>query len=153
MFSKIVGINGKVYAFEPFDSNITFLQKHIIINRLSNTILQGCAVSNIDGEVVFFPNKSSSMGTIIEDDYLLSQYYTKVPAITLDNFVYDRNNLAPDLIKMDIEGAEALALSGMRKLLNKKKPIIFIALHGEEKANNCFKILKPIFDSKKKIVL
>lgn len=37
-----------------------------------------------------------------------------------------------DFIKIDIEGAEYLALQGMRFLLNRDRPVCLVELHGEE---------------------
>lgn len=42
---------------------------------------------------------------------------------------------------MDIEGAEYLALKGSKEILKTKKPVIFLATHGDEVREKCVKLL------------
>jgi hypothetical protein len=48
----------------------------------------------------------------------------------------------PDLLKIDIEGGEGLALQGMKRLIDEHKPIFIIELHGEEAAKSVWDTLK-----------
>ncbi|GMU96854.1 FkbM family methyltransferase [Ignavibacterium album] len=43
---------------------------------------------------------------------------------------------------MDIEGAEFDALNGAKEILKTKKPIIFLATHGNEVKIKCLELLK-----------
>ncbi len=52
--------------------------------------------------------------------------------------------LSPSLIKMDVEGAEYLALQGMEKILKEFHPIILLATHGEEIKKKCLEFLSGI---------
>jgi chemotaxis response regulator CheB len=58
-----------------------------------------------------------------------------VDGISLDDFVYLQQKPAPDVIKIDIEGGEVLALPGMRRILKEKRPVLFLELHGPEAAS------------------
>jgi hypothetical protein len=51
-----------------------------------------------------------------------------VPAVRMDSLI-DRGERAPDVIKIDVEGAELLVLRGGRKLLVEKKPLLLIEVH------------------------
>jgi len=51
---------------------------------------------------------------------------------------------APDLIKIDVEGAEYLVLEGARLLLSQQKPMLFIALHGAEQKRRSQKALERL---------
>lgn len=42
---------------------------------------------------------------------------------------------------MDIEGAEYLALKGSKELLKTRKPVIFLATHGDDVRTKCLKQL------------
>jgi len=53
-----------------------------------------------------------------------------VDGVGLDEFVYSDGNPVPQVIKMDIEGGEVLALPGMSRLLAEASPLILLELHG-----------------------
>jgi len=53
--------------------------------------------------------------------------------ITLDDYC-TVNKLVPDLIKIDVEGAEYLVLSGSRNTLTKSSPEIFLSVHPKQLA-------------------
>jgi hypothetical protein len=48
----------------------------------------------------------------------------------------------PDFIKMDIEGAEDLALEGASETLAQRHPAMIIEVHGADKEERCLAILK-----------
>ena len=54
--------------------------------------------------------------------------------ISLDEFIYTQLNPLPQVVKIDIEGGEVLALPGMRRLLREDCPLVFLELHGPEAA-------------------
>jgi FkbM family methyltransferase len=140
MFSKIVGPSGEVHAFEPYPDNIRFLQRHIELNKLHNVVINSLAVSNKSGEIEFYKSYTAFMGNIMNKLEWLDSL--KVNAINLDQYININGNRPPDFVKMDVEGAESLVLAGMEELINIKKPILFISLHGEEVAKKCSIILK-----------
>jgi hypothetical protein len=53
---------------------------------------------------------------------------SSIQTITLDTFCSE-DNLRPDLIKIDVEGAELLVLHGASKLLSESYPTIILAVH------------------------
>jgi len=56
--------------------------------------------------------------------------FLEVRAVALDHYFVQGPRV--HFVKMDIEGAEYLALQGMRRLLQRDRPICLIELHGEE---------------------
>jgi hypothetical protein len=65
-----------------------------------------------------------------------------VPAISLDDFVYQQGNPAPQVVKMDIEGGEVLALPGMQQLLERARPVMLLELHGPDAATAAWEIFQ-----------
>jgi FkbM family methyltransferase len=141
LFSRVIGNSGAVYAFEPFFENIYFLNKHLELNKLKNVIIVPVAISDKNGEIEFYLSNSSLEGTLLKNNisYMDS---IQVLSLSLDTYIALQTNCLPDLIKMDVEGAEYLVLVGMQKLMQLKKPILFIAFHGEEIARKCASILR-----------
>jgi FkbM family methyltransferase len=61
--------------------------------------------------------------------------------LSLDVFVFERNHPPPQVVKMDIEGGEVLALPGMRRRLDEAQPILMLELHGPEAARCAWETL------------
>jgi FkbM family methyltransferase len=145
MAARLVGSEGKVFAFEALPDNISRLNQNIILNDFQERVhaVHAAVVGKV-GKVSFFTHASGAMGKAQgsagrNEDYSKT---IKVQGITLDDFVYARGNPAPSLIKMDIEGGEGMALSGMHRLLEEIHPILLIELHGEIAACQVWDILR-----------
>lgn len=132
--SILTGSNGKVFSFEPLPENISFLKKHLELNKLSNVNVIEKAASNKVSTVKFNLGENRSSGHISEKGEI------KVETISLDELI-KQGNPSPDLIKFDIEGAEYEALIGAKELLKNKKPVIFLATHSIELRTKCLKLL------------
>jgi hypothetical protein len=70
----------------------------------------------------------------------LAAHPTLVPTITVDTFV-TLSGVLPDLIKMDVEGAEFDVLSGAEDTLRTAKPILFLSVHSGELYDACNRYL------------
>lgn len=116
--SKIVGKTGKVFAFEPDPENFNKLSENIKLNGCENVILENKAVADHSGKLNFISERFRKGESRISADGK-----TKVETITLDNYV---KNLKIDCIKMDIEGAEILALKGALKSLKRRGIKLFV---------------------------
>ena len=64
-----------------------------------------------------------------------------VPAITIDSVVQKTNTL-PDVIKIDVEGAEMKVLQGCVSVLSQKHPVIFLSVHSDQLRDDCKSFLK-----------
>lgn len=119
--SKIVGEKGKIFAFEPHPANYKWLNRSIEINNFTNIIPINKAVSDRKGLMRLFYSTSN----IADHSIVLTENrnYIGVETTTLDDF-FDENQVLPDIIKMDIEGAEMLALKGMEKTIKRCKNLI-----------------------------
>jgi FkbM family methyltransferase len=125
LLSRLVGPLGRVYAFEPLPENLVNLTHHVRINDLRNCEVVAAALSDKSGLAGFRTGASNSMGSLVDGEATL-----RVPTVTLDELVDQAGFAPPDFLKMDIEGAEALALSGARGVLGSRASTWFIALHG-----------------------
>lgn len=123
-----------VYSFEPLPDNFRKLRRHIELNGLTSITTLQVAVSEQAKVATFKLHQDNSMGRLSSDGEL------KVNCVRLD----DLDLPAPDCIKMDIEGAEAEALLGARKLLQTSKPVIFLATHGDSIREQCLTFLKSL---------
>jgi len=146
LFARAVTSSGKVYSFEPLPANLERLKKHISLNGLEDRVkIEPYAVIDATRLVEFALGPSVAMGKVVGSTGREDQFYGErifVEGIALDEYVFGQGNPEPDVIKIDIEGGESLALPGMRGMLMKQHPIIFLELHGAEAASRSWLALK-----------
>lgn len=116
--SKLVGKRGKVYAFEPSLECSELLHRNIQLNGCKNIRVFEKAIADKMGYTTFYPNPNNLSGSTMFEHYSTTKSYrdlrVEVPIITLDEAIGDER---VDFIKMDIEGGETKALSGMPKII------------------------------------
>jgi len=145
MFAKLIGPSGKIFSFEALPENIKRFKRNKALNDFARNIkIIRAAVIDKSGTTQFLRHKSSAMGKAVGSAGRQEQYQESinVPAVSLDDFVFIENNPAPDLIKMDIEGGEALALQGMQKIFNNIRPILLIEIHGNIAGQIAWKLMQ-----------
>lgn len=130
LFSTLVGENGRVYAFEPEPRNYDLLVKNMEFNGFKNVIPLQKAVSNETGKVELFVDLLESGGHSIHQAAVQwgNESLTKpipVDAASLDD-VFKNEKRPIDIIKMDIQGAEPMALLGMKKTAENSKDMKMI---------------------------
>lgn len=116
-FSSLVGSSGHVYSFEPERSAADFLRKNVKINKCSNVTIIQKAVADKKGSREFVTSCSQGVGPVgglLGSDH--SRGALSIDTVALDDFFSELEWPSVDLIKMDIDGAETLALKGMKEL-------------------------------------
>ena len=126
-----------VYAFEPFPRNICYLVKTLEINNVNNAIIVPCAVSDKNGLFWFKEGLDYSTGK------LSNEGQQPVTTVSLDEFV-EKGKIIPNILKIDVEGAEFQVIMGAKNLLLKHKPILLLSTHGEEVKKKCLHCLKKM---------
>jgi len=125
LFAKLVGEQGKVFAFEPESNNFALLQKNLKINGYENVIIIKKAVSDISGKRKLYLNeKNLGQHTTIAPTN--NGHAVEVDSIRLDDF-FEKSQQKIDFIKIDIEGGEINALKGMSKILKSFRDITLMS--------------------------
>jgi FkbM family methyltransferase len=121
----------RVIAFEPEPSLCAWLGKNIALNSLTNVVVHEACVGLADGAVDFFPADKRNFGTgnIVAGTGTVIQR----PCTSLDKLMATAS-FGPSIIKMDIEGAEWLALQGARQVLTRPdlRVDLLIEIHPKE---------------------
>jgi FkbM family methyltransferase len=117
--ARLVGSEGKVYAFEPHPTNFQLLVKNIEANRFKNVICIQKAVSNKCGKCKLYLASHSSGQHSIFSNVTQTKVYVEVETVTLDSFFASLGWPSVDLIKIDVEGAEKMVFEGMRELIHR----------------------------------
>lgn len=122
--SRLTGRNGMVYSFEPLPRNHDMLIRHLSLNEVFNVHPVRAAVSDQNGELCFDPGPGFMAG------HLSAEGGLRVKCFSLDSFVGSEDRVRPpDVIKIDVEGAELKVLEGARETLARHRPTIMIDTH------------------------
>lgn len=126
-FLKYIGEEGKVYSFEPVNSNFDIINEKIRINNTRNIIpiKSGLWSEEKTLNIIGFGGGDSS--------FLAENGGSEVKVISLDKFVKDNNIQKVDFIKMDIEGAEIQGLKGAGETIKKLKPKLTICVYHSKR--------------------
>jgi FkbM family methyltransferase len=117
----------QVVAFEPAAENVAALTRHLSINRLKNVEIVAAAVSNVEGTARLAAGASPS-------EFRLADEGEPVPCVTLDAWRQSSGAPAPDVIKIDVEGAESAVLDGAAETIRAALPRIYLAVHDRQHA-------------------
>jgi FkbM family methyltransferase len=128
--ADLVGSDGAVVAFEPGRDGFRLLSENL--RSCTNARVENLAVGNECATVTLqdFGVRNSALNTIRssarvpppERGRLRARPYS-VRATTLDDYVA-RSGLVPDVVKIDVEGAELEVLRGMTDLLRDAAPLV-----------------------------
>ena len=136
LLAKLVGPDGLVVAFEAHPENVQRLRKIVKANSYTKQVrVENLAVSDGSCDRLWlYPGRahSSAEWNIVGHDVegKSTEPELEVPAISLDEY-FATCQLKPNLVKIDVEGAEALVLAGMRHLLREVRPVVVIEFHNE----------------------
>ncbi len=142
-FAALVGESGCVVAFEPSPHNLTRLTQQLEANpELARRVrVEPYALADQAGQQTFRTSSIELDADIghLESSGLTSEriapaVYAKLDTITVTVKTIDQlleeGYAIPDLIKIDVEGAERLVLEGARKVLQTAHPSLFIEVHN-----------------------
>lgn len=125
LFAKLVGPNGHVFAFEPDPATFELLQRNINENHCSNVTAFPLAVSNASCGARLYRDRFNNLDhRVIQPEQECT--IVEVEAVRLDEFLPGYLSGTIDFVKMDIQGAEGMALTGMRTLLTKPDRIMLL---------------------------
>lgn len=138
LFSRVVGPEGKVVAFEPLGSNADLLERHLALNSCENVEVLRAAVSEGAGTARFSAGKGSCQGRLDTGGSLA------VRTTSVDHELFGLSRAAPNVLKLDIEGAESRALIGAERTLSRFHPKLGIETHGWQEHLKCRELIREM---------
>jgi FkbM family methyltransferase len=135
--ASLVGQRGHVVSFEPSPANLRVLDYHRRMNRVHNVTIVPKAVSCTDGErltLYILHSGRSPLNSLFSHPLLANQgseiSRCVVETVTLDSY-RSQTGLNPNVIKIDVEGAEMMVLCGTTRVLQECRPDLIIAVHPQ----------------------
>ncbi|MEM3089144.1 MAG: FkbM family methyltransferase [Candidatus Nitrosotenuis sp.] len=127
--ASLVGNAGRVFSFEPFAHNVDLIRASARENGFDNVKVINCAVSDKIGSAkLYLSPYYSSEHSLFDYHYSTGSDSTEntvdVKTVTIDQYLESEvGDLRVDFIKMDIEGSEGKAISGMEKTITENKNV------------------------------
>ncbi|MFQ5547405.1 MAG: FkbM family methyltransferase [Woeseia sp.] len=135
LMGDIVGPGGKVVAFEPRGLNLGYLQRHVSVNHCGNIEIVSKALGDHSGHAKLETRTGSGTGYISETGD------EDVEITSIDELVASGTLPPPTFLKIDVEGGEMAVLRGARKVIEKHRPRMILATHGDEIDAECRALL------------
>jgi len=129
-------VGAQVFAFEPDVQNAESLARHALLNSLEAKIeIVRAAVFSVSGSILLEPadfgrgHGNARVDTARDP----SSAAIKVRCTTLDDFA--REHAVPEVVKIDVEGAESEVLKGAEELFSNSRPHIICEVHDPRNAS------------------
>ncbi|MBI5304106.1 MAG: FkbM family methyltransferase [Chloroflexi bacterium] len=130
LFASRIGDTGTVIAIEPDPTNMQLLQRNLRWNHLDNVTCEQAAAMGYEGTTTLYLSNINNGDHRVynaKDDDCFNQGMVRtaieVRTIIVDEYL-KKESKSPDIVKMDIQGAEMLALSGLRHTLENPNVIL-----------------------------
>ncbi|HZK80499.1 MAG TPA: FkbM family methyltransferase [Humisphaera sp.] len=128
--SSIVGTSGKVVSFEPHPETAEQLRAQMAANSVNNVTVVEAAVCEKIGTHKFSDDTAAVMAAL--DTAKAATRTVTVKTTTLDHEVQSKS--VPDVLKIDVEGAEIDVIRGAKQLIAQRRPILLVEIHSNELA-------------------
>ena len=129
--ARAVGSTGQVVAFEPMPESAARLRHNIALNEFTNVHVLELALGESVGTAKLVAgieeDQAGLKGSLASNE---SSTPVEVEVTTIDRLVDEGALPPPDIIKMDIEGAEIEVLGGAERTLSQRRPVLLIESHG-----------------------
>jgi FkbM family methyltransferase len=121
-FARWVGPTGRVIAIEPERQNIRSLRDRVARAHLSAVVdCVHAAAADQSGSLKLAVTPGHPGNHHLSDDG------ETVQAVTLDALIADESRPV-SLIKIDVQGAEAMVIAGAQRLLERHRPAIYVEI-------------------------
>jgi FkbM family methyltransferase len=124
--SQEIGQSGMAYSFEPSFREYRRLLNGILLNGVTNIMPFNFAISDFCGHNNFLIESDHTGMNKLNISTLTNSLSITVPTFSFDSIVINQCIEKIDLMKIDVEGAEFLVLSGMKETLAARKVKVIV---------------------------
>lgn len=146
-FAGVMAAQGAriVHVFEPLPANTERIRHLVALNPGRAITLHACAVGDRDAEMDLMIMPETSMAKLEASTFQAgrtSSERVRVKVRTLDAMIAASEIAPPTMMKIDVEGAEAMVLLGARETIRRHRPVIFAEVHSLALLTSCRALLE-----------
>jgi FkbM family methyltransferase len=128
--ARLVGPSGRVVAFEPVPENVAAIRENLALNDIHWAEVRETAVGRAAGKATFIVSDVSAFSRLASVNVPSgARESIEVAVSSIDELMSAGELPVPDVVKIDIEGAELEAIEGMRQTLGEHKPVLLCEVH------------------------
>lgn len=133
--AHLVGTSGRILAFEPVPENVSCIRHNAALNRFDQIEVMATAISDVIGmaELQLAEHAGGAALSTAAAPPDMTGLMT-VPVITIDSLVARRATPVPNVVKIDVEGAEINVMRGMRQTLQQSRPAVIYEIDDDDRA-------------------
>jgi len=126
----------EVHAFEPWEPVLKKFRSMVENNHINNIVIHPVGLGDQNSRKPFFKPASNNLGTgsFVEEFLPQNSEEGQLEIQIGDDALANAGIDSVELIKVDIEGYEKLALKGLRKTLQKDRPVVAFELNTNPKS-------------------
>lgn len=146
-FAGVMSAQGasRVHVFEPLPVNSDRIRRLIALNPDRAITLHAAAVGDSESEMDLMIMPETSMAKLETSMFQAdnkSATRVRVKVRSIDAMIVAGEIEPPALMKIDVEGAEAMVLRGARETLRRHRPVIFAEVHSSALLGECRALLE-----------
>jgi len=127
--AQTMATDGRIFALEASERACYLIRDNVAFNGLAGqVIVVNALIADHSGLALEFYGDAASGSASIIPGYLDHNRRLSKATLALDDFI-SGNAIAPELIKIDVEGAELKALAGLVQTMHTIRPLVFVELH------------------------
>jgi FkbM family methyltransferase len=130
--ATLVGAQGRVVAVEPQPYAVAALRRSLDANRYENLVVFEAAVSDRPGLLPFYFRPEAVAASLVDDG---SSECRQVEVRSIDSMMQSEGLSRLDLIKLDVEGAEAAAVKGALESIRVHHPLVMFECWDPDSEN------------------
>lgn len=128
----------KVHAFEPVGRFADVARRNIAANQVGDrVILHQVGLSDKPGHATNRLSPDHQTGFVADPTWAVESF----DIVRLDDVLPRRERVV--VMKLDVEGMEAAALRGSRRVLSKWRPVLYAEAHHKEAVAEIERVLRP----------
>jgi FkbM family methyltransferase len=133
-FSRAVGTDGRIVAFEPHPETYQRVLENLRLNAADNVELRQVAVGATGGTAILISDQAVSGEATARTAKRQrrrgrGERRFEVEMDSLDNHIRTHRLPKPDFVKIDVEGLELEVVRGMEQTIQQHRPRLFVEIH------------------------